>query len=416
MDVITTYLQQLWSLLALMAPYLIFGFLVAGVLSILIPQSLVERHLSGRGLWPVAKAALLGVPMPLCSCGVLPVSASLRRSGASRGATTAFLISTPQTGADNIAIIYGLLGPVVAIFSPIAAFITGLVGGGLVDAVDGRNGAAEEGMPAVKPASDVRGERWNILLRILHYAFVTLPRDIAGALIVGILIAALLNVLIPPGFFAGSLVAGFPGMLLMLAISIPIYVCSAASVPLAASFIAAGVSPGAALVFLIAGPSTNAASISTVYKILGPKGAGVYLGSIIGGALLSGLLLNNLIVAIHAEAVTHVHCETPGLWQSASAVLLLLMLAYAMWPQRRSRRILEVDEMSDNQTVLSVEGMNCKHCVESVRQALAQQPGVEQVEVDLAQGRALITGAGFNLPALITAVESAGYTAKPLEA
>ena len=149
MDIALDILVASWSVLAEMSPYLLFGFFVAGVLSVFISADWVEHHLGGRGLGQVFKASLFGVPLPLCSCGVLPVAASLRRQGASRGATTAFMLSTPQTGVDSIAVTYGLLGPFVAVVRPLAAFVTGLVGGTMV------HGLAEGDTHEAEPAKTI---------------------------------------------------------------------------------------------------------------------------------------------------------------------------------------------------------------------------------------------------------------------
>lgn len=144
-QVIITFMREFWQVLGEMSPYLLFGFLVAGILSAWVPADLIERHLGGRGLWPTLKASLLGIPLPICSCGVIPVAVGLRRHGASRGATTSFLLSTPQTGVDSILVTLGMLGPLYAIYRPIAALVTGVVGGMIVDQVDQRNGEAAMG-------------------------------------------------------------------------------------------------------------------------------------------------------------------------------------------------------------------------------------------------------------------------------
>jgi len=419
MNVVVHFLTALWEVLAEMSPYLLLGFLVAGILSVVLPPSFVERHLGGRGLWPVAKAALLGVPLPLCSCGVIPVSASLRRHGASRGATTAFLISTPQTGADNIMVVYGLLGPVMAIFSPIVALVMGMFGGTVVDATEHNgNGVPEEAPKACdSECCNPQPGRTSPVLRALHYGFVTLPQDIAGSLILGLAIAALLSVLIPQDFFASQgLGHGLPAMLIMMLVGIPMYVCATASVPIAAAFIAAGFSPGAALVFLISGPATNAAAITTIWKVLGRRTALIYLGTIAGGALLAGAALDKVIRVTNTASTLHVNPAAPGVLEIASAIALLAMLVYALWPRHGALAAKEAVQMdSSNQATIMIQGMTCNHCAEAVRRALVGLPGVVGVVVDLTGGKAVVSGAGFDVTALVSAVESAGYTAMPAE-
>ena len=322
-------LAESWAVFGAMAPYLLFGFFVAGVLSIFLTAETVERHLGGRGLWPVLKAAFWGVPLPLCSCGVIPVATSLRRHGASRGATTAFLLSTPQTGVDSIVITYSLLGPVFAVFRPLAAFITGLLGGGLVEAF-GR-GAAGDGTAG--PCTDeccapaVRRPR---LLRGLRYGFVTLPRDIGKELLVGLALAGLITTLAPDDLFADTLRPGPLQMLAMMALGIPMYVCATASVPIAAALIAKGVSPGAAFAFLVTGPATNMATILTLRKLLGWKSTAIYLGTIAAGALGGGLLLDQLFQAARLPAAHAGHAMLPDSVNTAAAAALLAVLGFAL--------------------------------------------------------------------------------------
>ncbi|MHC4643577.1 MAG: SO_0444 family Cu/Zn efflux transporter, partial [Planctomycetota bacterium] len=266
-----------WATVAEMSPYLLFGFFVAGLLSVLVSQRLVERHLGGRGIWPLLKASLFGVPLPLCSCGVIPVSMSLHKHGASKGSTISFLLSTPQTGVDSIFVTLSLLGPVFAVFRPLAAFITGIVGGTLVDVFEQKN------KDDVQPPQKCTDECCDTTVthgRIkngLKYGFITLPRDIGKAMLVGLAIAAVISALVPDGYFAEKLGTGIFAMVVMMFLGIPVYVCATASVPVAAALILKGLTPGAALVFLMTGPATNAASFITIWKVLGKVTAITYL-------------------------------------------------------------------------------------------------------------------------------------------
>lgn len=410
------FIRDFWQILAEMAPYLLFGFLIAGLLSAWVPASLVERHLGGRGWWPTLKASLLGIPLPICSCGVIPVAASLRKHGASRGATTSFLLSTPQTGVDSILVTLSLLGPLYAVYRPIAALITGVGGGIITDALERNNQlgeqAGEEDVTCTDSCCQPEAAKEPALKRMWQFGFVTLPRDIGKPLIIGLLIAALISVLVPEGFIPASL-GGFWAMLAVLALSIPMYVCATASVPIAAALILAGVSPGAALVFLVAGPATNAATITTLWKILGPRSTVVYLATVAAGAFLGGWALNGLF------AVTKLPTLHQGMWMlpawvnTASAIVLLAVLAYALWPQRKGAPRMDIElQDGQQQAVLDVQGMDCEHCASSVRNALAAQPGVSNVQVDLGSGTATIVGHGFDMEKLIGAVSQAGYQAK----
>ena len=334
-EFIVSILTDFWGTAAEMSPYLLFGFLVAGILSMLISQRLVERHLGGRGIWSVLKASLLGVPLPLCSCGVIPVSMSLHKHGASKGSTIAFLISTPQTGADNIFVTLSLLGPVFAIFTPVATFVTGVVGGLLVNLFDP---ASKDGQLPPQKCTDecCSGTENKKIARGLKFAFVTLPRDIGGAILVGLVIAAFISVLVPDGFFAEKLGTGIFAMLVMMAIGIPMYVCATASIPIAAALMLKGLTPGAALVFLMTGPATNAATFVTIWKILGRTTAITYLATIAGCALLSGILLDYIAVSISPGAVAHHHgWMLPPLVKDISAVVLLAVLIFAILTKKR---------------------------------------------------------------------------------
>ncbi len=191
-----------WSILCEMSPYLLFGFVVAGILSIIVSAAWVERNLGGRGFAPILKASLFGIPLPLCSCGIIPVAASIRHHGSSKAATTSFMLSTPQTGVDSIAITYGMLGPVFAVFRPLAALVTGLVGGTLVNLLD-KNGSADRVEGTVcRDECCVPSKKRNSLTRIADYGLIRLPGDIGIALLVGVLISGVITVLVPEDFLS----------------------------------------------------------------------------------------------------------------------------------------------------------------------------------------------------------------------
>lgn len=344
MDIALLLLKECWNMTVEMAPYLLLGFAIAGALSTFLTPDRVEKHLGGHGLWPVVKASLFGVPLPLCSCGVLPVAASLRKHGAGKGATVSFLLSTPQTGIDSILVTYALLGPVFAIFRPIAAFFAGIVGGAATDWLD--PDAASK--PASRDASDDEDESScknthsrNRLIKSLRHGFVVLPRDIAPTMIAGLVVAGLVSAAVPEDFFAGRIGTGFVSMLVMLAISMPFYVCAAASAPIAAALMMKGLSPGAALVFMIAGPATSAATMATVWKILGRGTVFIYVGATAATALLCGTIMDMLVeTAVPISTVTHAHehaaCESNP-FGIACAVVLLALLGTA-WISAALRR------------------------------------------------------------------------------
>jgi len=411
---------EFWSVLCEMAPYLLFGLFVAGLLSVLISPEAVERHLGGSSIWPIFKAAIFGIPLPLCSCGVIPVTASIRRHGASRGASTAFLISTPQTGVDSILVTFSLLGPVFAVFRPLAALVSGLAGGAFVSLFDrgGENeigGAAEVCEDECCSGESGRGRFY----RVFHYGFVTLPRDIGRALIVGLIVAGLISALIPDDFFSGLLGMGLAAMLVMMLLGIPVYVCATASVPVAAALIAKGVSPGAALVFLMTGPATNAAAIATIWKVMGRRTAVVYLGTVAVAALASGLALDAIFAIQGTQAAPDMPWMMPEAFKKICAFVLLAVLAPGALRLKLGRSDSpapsEATREGTQAVELAVTGMTCSHCAQSIQRGLVECPGVDSAEVDLDGGRAVVRGENLDPARLRRTVEGLGYGADPIQ-
>ncbi len=409
-ETVVNIIIEFWGVLCEMAPYLLFGFLVAGALSVLISPEVVERHLGGRKFLSVLKSTIFGIPLPLCSCGVIPVAASLRRSGAGRGATTAFLLSTPQTGVDSILVTFSLLGPVFAIFRPIAALVSGLVGGMIAIFVEA------EGDPGDVPEAECDGacsvdneEEGSKTVRALRYGFVSLPQDIGKALIVGLVIAGVISALIPDDYFAGLLGGGIGAMLVMMLAGMPVYVCATASVPIAAALIAKGISPGAALVFLMTGPATNAATVTTVWKIMGKRITITYLLTVAFSALAAGLALDYIFNVSGASTSMDMHWMMPAYAKTASAIVLLVVLGFALYKSYGGGETAMADDTKGQIVVLTISGMTCNHCVASVKRTLGESKGVDSVDVDLKSGKATIAGEGFDINALSKKVEELGY-------
>lgn len=318
----TDFFFHTWSISQELAPWLLLGLAVAGLLHVLLPTGFVLRHLGGGRFSSVVKAALVGVPLPLCSCGVIPAALGLRKDGAGKGASVSFLISTPQTGIDSIAVTASMLGLPFALFKVVSAFLMGIVGGTLVNFAE---------PPAIAPASNTsqatpKPTYANPIAEALRFTYYRLFHEIWAWLLLGILISAAITTIAPPGSLADSPWAtGLTGMLLMLAIGIPLYVCATGSVPIAASLVAAGMPTGAALVFLMAGPATNIATIGAVLKTFGKKATAIYLTVIIAGSFSLGLLFNTLFPSGGGHHLHHVHEGFLPEWLEFAAVLLMFI-------------------------------------------------------------------------------------------
>ncbi|MGB0273277.1 MAG: SO_0444 family Cu/Zn efflux transporter [Opitutales bacterium] len=357
LKLLSQVLQNSWYLVAEMAPYLMLGFCAAALLQLLIRPEWVRKQLGNKTLGSIIKAALLGVPMPLCSCSVIPVSASLRKSGASKGATASFLSSTPQTGVDSILATYALMGGFFTLVRVLVAFISGLACGLLVELCSKSRRATAISSPlignlqAVHPseASGHRGRLGQPTLRhiqsdskggwrqALQHGFITLPADLSRALGIGILIAGIITTLIPDSWLSESWGSGWLGFLLATAISMPLYICATASIPMAYALLTAGLSPGATLVFLIAGPATNTTTIAAAWNMLGQKATLIYAASLICVAWLSGWAFNASLSLDASRSRIHLHEATAPLWwQHLSGVAFVGLLILASWRVKRS--------------------------------------------------------------------------------
>jgi uncharacterized protein len=337
MDLVMDILTRSWHLLLDSAVYILFGILVGGLLKTFLDPGFVSRHLGKGRFSSVLKAALLGVPLPLCSCGVLPAAASLKKQGANNGATAAFLISTPESGVDSIAISYALLDPLMTIVRPIAGAITAIAAGiteNLVARPDETTPQTTQTCTdgccdGAECSEDIPRKRrtvGNRLVAGLRYAFGDLWADLAGWFFVGVLLAGLITALIPVEIMGQYLGGGISSMLLMLVIGIPIYICATASTPIAAAFILQGVSPGTALVFLLAGPATNVTSLTVLLGVLGKRATAIYLASIAVGSVVFGLGVDAIYsgLGVSAQATIGQSAELIPDWMKIVGVTILL--------------------------------------------------------------------------------------------
>lgn len=326
-DILFKIPAEIWKILLDFSPFLIFGFLIAGILSAIVSTDLIEKHLGEKNFFSIFKAALFGIPLPVCSCGVIPIAASLKRSGASNGAIAAFMISTPQTGIDSFMIALALLGPTYAVFIPVAAFISSIIVG-LVLTLFSPQAENEKSLSEVKCEGSccTNPEKPDKFKHILYYGFVTIPKDITTPLLIGLLISGIIAAVIPAGFFTEYFSSNWQTMLLMMLIGIPLYVCASSSIPIAAVLIAKGISPGAALVFLMTGPATNAATFATLLKIMGKKSTILFLLSLAMTALLSGLTLDYLFNITATQSTPVVSDFIPEYIQIIAVIILGIIM------------------------------------------------------------------------------------------
>lgn len=404
-------MKEIFDLINSMAPYLLLGFLLAGLMHAFVPQNLYRRYLGGNSFRSVLNAALLGIPLPLCSCGVIPTAMSLRKEGASKGATVSFLISTPQTGVDSIIATYSLIGLPFALLRPLAALVTSLFGGCLVNRFDDKDVCSTScAAPSESVDGGVRVSFRQRLQSAFRYAFVEMMQDIGKWLLLGLVVAGLITVFVPDSFFALFADKPLLSMLLVLAFAVPMYLCATGSIPIAVALMLKGLSPGTALVLLMAGPAVNVASMLVISKVMGKKTLLFYLLSIVSGAIAFGLAIDYLLPREwFLTSLAHIHdCHAQGVsWFNLGCTLLMfLLLVNAFVLRYRKQDSCELP--SDKNWVMMVKGMTCNHCKNNVEKAIMKVDGVEQVDINLADGRTVVTGS-FDREAIKKSVEGIGF-------
>lgn len=370
------FFSELWMILSESSVWLIFGFLLAGVVHVLVPREWMLKHLGGKGILPILKASLLGIPLPLCSCSVIPVAAGLRKQGASKGASAAFAISTPQTGEESIPLTWALFGPVFALARPVIAVVTGLIAGVLIDLThrnedvesvedsiedpnavglmitnsDDASGVVESveqkgsgsccssTEPAASSCCSQTPQKSGLgfvggMKESVRYGFGVMLVDLAVWLTVGLLMAAAIGALVPANWIEENVGQGILPMLLMLVVGVPLYICATSSTPLAFGLVVAGLSPGAALVLLLSGPATNVATMSWLLKDLGVKALGIYLGVIAAVALSAGILFDAFfkhLVTLADLSPAHEHGAAGIGYKDVFSIVFIMLMAWAL--------------------------------------------------------------------------------------
>lgn len=460
MKYINQYFGAFADLSMEMAPYLLLGFLFAGILYVWFPRQKVYKYLGKPNTASVINAALIGIPLPLCSCGVIPTGISFYNSGASKGSSVSFLISTPQTGIDSIMVTYSLLGLPMALVKPVIALFTGFFGGFITNKLDrggkGPGSGSQEIPVNGTQAEDITTEPGTAVTRalttnqgtaatrtfardgrpdtdngtadrslrgMLHYAFVEFLEDIAKWLVIGLALAALIDVLVPETFFTAYLGNEYLEMLIIMVAAIPLYVCATGSVPIAAILMLKGLSPGAAIVFLMAGPATNAATMTVIGNVFGRRTLFFYLISIIAGAYFFGIMVNEFmprewfldpLASFHAGP--HEHGLLPAWLKAGSGILLGGLVAYALYnkyilkyfrpPETGLKQ--QSDQSMQNLEII-VKGMTCNHCKATVENSVSSIDGIMTAEADLDSEKVKISGENIDLEKIMKTVESLGY-------
>ena len=432
MNVLLDILKEVWVLTNEMSPYLLLGFLLAGIMHEFLPSTLYTNHLGKNNFKSVFLSALFGVPLPLCSCGVIPTAMGIRREGASKGATVSFLIATPQTGVDSIIATYSLMGLPFAIIRPIAAFLTAILGGTLVNGLSPSPSLVERGADTTKSSPRPTREGFKGRVRsLLTYAFIEMMEDIGKWLIIGLVIAGIITAAVPDSWFTAFQGNTLYSILFVLLFSIPMYLCATGSIPIALALMMKGLTPGAALVLLMAGPASNVASILIINKVLGRKTLAVYLFSIIAGAIVFALGIDYLLPSEWFTApLTYMQnccAEQPGWFNILCTILMIALLINALSPHKlfghhhchchdceensQCEAPIFNSQLAQNApSILNfrINGMTCHHCAANAQKAISSVEGVTQVSVSLDEGMAYVEG-DFNTNDIRKAVESIGF-------
>jgi uncharacterized membrane protein YraQ (UPF0718 family)/copper chaperone CopZ len=348
----------------------------------------------------VGKAVALGVPLPLCSCGVIPAGLGLKKDGASDGAAVGFLISTPQTGVDSLLVSASFLGWPFTIFKCASALLMGLVGGAATEALHTDADDIARLEEASAPQSTVG----------FFEHVIDVIRPIWKWIVFGVVASAAITVWIPPGAIAGwSNIHPALAGLAALTIALPLYVCATASVPIAAALIAQGMPTGAALVFLMAGPATNIATIGAVKHAFGGRVLAVYLATVIIGSVGLAYLYDAFIPFEALGSMTHEHGHPWWAW--ASAFVLGGLFIYFAFDDLRSLWMRRIARSSASAVTLEVDGLTCNNCVRKLEHALSNADGVTSATVTLDPQRATVKGS-VRVSDLEAVIRATGYAVK----
>ncbi len=378
-----------------MSFYLLLGFLFAGILHVLVPQQLFSKYLSQNNWVSVLYATLFGIPLPLCSCGVIPTAMALYREGASKGSVIAFLIATPQTGVDSIIATYSLLGLPFAIIRPIVALFTAMFAGLTTNIFTSQQNVTP--VQVAEQKQEIQLSFIQKLKRIFQYGYVEMMEDIGKMLLFGLIVAGLIAYFVPDNFFMMFGHNTILTMLLVLLVAVPMYVCATGSIPIAIALMLKGMSPGTALVLLMAGPAANIASMLVIGKVLGKKTFALYLTTLVIGAIASGLIIDNFLPAgwfdvSNFTMTAHQHGHFYCFKVICSVILLALFINAMLLKKHREQAKVANDTDLVKATVFRIDGMNCNHCKVNVTNAIGKLKSVKKVTVNVSEGKAYVQG------------------------
>lgn len=406
-------LKVIFSIFNEMSFYLLLGFLFAGILHVLVPQQIISKYLSKNNFLSVLYATLFGIPLPLCSCGVIPTAMALYKEGASKGSVISFLVATPQTGVDSIIATYSLLGLPFAIIRPVAAFFTSLFSGIVTNLFTSKDTNIK-----IISNSKEKKEKTSFkekIKKIFKYGYVEMMQDIGKMLLIGLVIAGLITYFVPDNFFTIFKGNTFLTMILILIVAIPMYVCAIGSIPIAIALMMKGMSPGTALVFLMAGPAANVASMIVIGKVLGKKTFIIYLITLVIGAIGFGFFIDNFLPASWFDVSkfnnpTQFHNDGFYWFKVVCSFILLALITNSILFHRDEKYVNNKSKniIKDENIAFKINGMRCNSCKNNTIKAINNLESVKTVNVNLDKGIVYVKGNPTD-EEVKNAVESIGF-------
>ena len=405
MTILFAICENIFNMLNEMAPYLLLGFGLSGILSVLVSQDKIQDKIGPNNFSSTLKAVLYGIPLPLCSCGVIPVATSLKKHGASKGSVIAFITTTPQTGVDSIMLTYGMLGAPILFLKLIVALVSGIFSGVLTNIYDSTSTPKNQDLC---PDECCDTDQGGIIKRALSYGFRTLPKDIVEPLLVGVVLAGFIGLLAQDDFsnirehiFAYHSVIK---ILIIMIISIPLYICATASIPIALMIATTLGSPGAAIALLIAGPATNLSTIATCIKIVGKKSTFIYVGTVFVFAFIAGIITDNIALVQNSMVSSHHHMH--GMHVSVFSYICMFALLGVLFGCIFSKKKLNKTSESIQ---INVKGMTCSHCESNVVKGLMSLDGTISAEANHETGEVVLNSSNYNPDKVKDVIESYNY-------